>query len=218
MYPPNIEFRRATTVETCGWIEGNPASSDAAGFQQVGNVLCSVMVCAASTAPYCKTNVFAGDANLNGFSLFLCASNTRTETIYRFTTTSSMSENLATLGSTSVFTASSTAPSTSTLTLSSEHAGDTAARNSPSASATDNKSFSGESPSSITTATVKTGNEDTSQASATSYTSISPDPAAAASVSPTSIVGVVLGGVGAYKVPFRASPKLEKARFRVPSA
>ncbi|KAG5987999.1 hypothetical protein E4U43_004861, partial [Claviceps pusilla] len=191
-------------------FDGQRQWKHAAGLKaiQVLKRRTSVMVCAASTAPYCKTNVFAGDANLNGFSLFLCASNTRTETIYRFTTTSSMSENLATLGSASVFTASSTAPLTSTLTLSSEHAGDTAARNSPSASPTDNKSSSGESPSSITTATVKTGNGDTSQASATSHTSISPDPAAAVSVSPTSIVGVVLGGVGAYKVPLCASPKL----------
>lgn len=133
---------------------------------------------------------------MNGFSLFLCASNTRTETIYRFTTTSSMSKSLSTLGSTSLLASTSTSTLTSTSTSGSGHHHVTTAHISLGTSVTD-KSVSGASLS-ITTATDQAENGLTSQGTS-SYTSMSANPAAALSASPSSIVGVVLGGVGRCK-------------------
>ncbi|KAG6042703.1 hypothetical protein E4U39_005559 [Claviceps sp. Clav50 group G5] len=162
MSPANTApaLRRAATVETCGWIDGDP-----------------------------------GDANLNGFSLFLCASNTRTETIRRFTTTSSI-QNLPTLGSIS-FTAASTSAlasvPASTSTSSSEHHPDTAAHFSSGTSVGD-KSGSAESLSFTTTKVA--GNEVTSQDTHAPISSTSTTPATASLVSPTSIVGAALGGIG----------------------
>lgn len=139
---------------------------------------------------------------MNGFSLFLCASNTRTETIHRFTTTSSI-QNLPTLESIS-FTSPSTSASasvptsTSTSTSSSEHHPDTVAHVSSGTSVGD-KSGTAESLS-FTTTTVA-GNEVTSQDTHAPLSSTSTTPVAASLVSPTSIVGAALGGIGMYNVP-----------------
>ncbi|KAG6003868.1 hypothetical protein E4U21_001616 [Claviceps maximensis] len=108
-----------------------------------------------------------------------------------------MSENLPTLGSTSFLTASSSAPSPapSTLILSSQNSGDTATRHSSATSATGKPVSGGESPSITKATTETTGNGVLSQGAITSHASSSANPAATLSTSPTSIVGVVLGGV-----------------------
>ncbi|ODA77644.1 hypothetical protein RJ55_07273 [Drechmeria coniospora] len=46
----------------------------------------SVWMLYGDVAPYCKTNIFADDENLTGFSLFVCGADRITETILRYTT------------------------------------------------------------------------------------------------------------------------------------
>ncbi|KAK5993168.1 hypothetical protein PT974_06596 [Cladobotryum mycophilum] len=48
------------------------------------------MVCLDGRAPYCKTDVLSGDPELSGYSLFICDTDKVTDTILRYTTTSSI--------------------------------------------------------------------------------------------------------------------------------
>lgn len=76
----------------------------------------------ASAAPYCKTDIFAGDSNFEGYSLFICDSDTKTETVYRYTTMKSVINSATTLDPPTTFTPSSTSHPKSQTKLSSSSA------------------------------------------------------------------------------------------------
>ncbi|RDA84659.1 hypothetical protein CP532_3525 [Ophiocordyceps camponoti-leonardi (nom. inval.)] len=46
-------------------------------------------------APYCKTDVFASDSMLNGYSLFVCGTDRRTDTVFRFTSSTASSSSVS---------------------------------------------------------------------------------------------------------------------------
>ncbi|KND93915.1 hypothetical protein TOPH_01845 [Tolypocladium ophioglossoides CBS 100239] len=91
-----------STRDTCGWISGDPSccwsakgnpchistrcldKSPYSDLQEAAENL--DLICYGDVTPYCKTDVFAGDAKLNGFSLFICDTDRVTETVLRYTT------------------------------------------------------------------------------------------------------------------------------------
>ncbi|PFH57257.1 hypothetical protein XA68_15314 [Ophiocordyceps unilateralis] len=85
-------------------LEGGPRS-DARDGGDAARTL--DLVCQEQAAPYCKTDVFASDSKLDGFSLLICGTDRRTETAFRFTVVTS------TAPSSSIRTETSAAPPTS---------------------------------------------------------------------------------------------------------
>ncbi|KAF4585448.1 hypothetical protein GQ602_004753 [Ophiocordyceps camponoti-floridani] len=92
-------------------LEGGPRS-DARDGGDAARTL--DLVCRGEAAPYCKTDVFASDSIIDGFSLLICGTDRRTETAFRFTvdssTASSPSSRIQTATSLSSLTASTPIP------------------------------------------------------------------------------------------------------------
>ncbi|PNY18314.1 Uncharacterized protein TCAP_07570 [Tolypocladium capitatum] len=87
------------SIVGCCWsAKGNPCristrcldKSPVSDLQEAAENL--DLLCYGDVTPYCKTNVFAGDPKLNGFSLFICNTDRVTETILRYTTITTGSE------------------------------------------------------------------------------------------------------------------------------
>ncbi|KAG8413248.1 hypothetical protein J3458_012833 [Metarhizium acridum] len=83
----------------------------------------SAMLCVASAAPYCKTDIFSGGPDIDGYSLFICDSDTKADTIYRYTTARSRADNAMTLDSITTFIPSSTSHRQSKTTISGVYTG-----------------------------------------------------------------------------------------------
>ncbi|PHH81174.1 hypothetical protein CDD80_6 [Ophiocordyceps camponoti-rufipedis] len=67
------------------------------------------LVCRGEAAPYCKTDVFAADSILDGFSLLICGADRRTETAFRFTVDSSTASSPSSTNQTATSSSSLTA-------------------------------------------------------------------------------------------------------------
>ncbi|QUC18951.1 uncharacterized protein UV8b_03192 [Ustilaginoidea virens] len=155
------------------------------------NESASAMICAGSASPYCKTNVFGGDSNIEGYSLYVCDSDTRPETVYRFTTTSSAREDLPTLSPISSFSTSSTALEKTTGGQTSTLGTNTAIASSATSPATDSL------PNMVTPPPPPPPPPSSLIQSSTSLAATTKSESPSFPASPTSIAGVVLGAVAA---------------------
>ncbi|KAG8413247.1 hypothetical protein J3458_012833 [Metarhizium acridum] len=145
------------------------------------DVLSSTPSSVASAAPYCKTDIFSGGPDIDGYSLFICDSDTKADTIYRYTTARSRADNAMTLDSITTFIPSSTSHRQSKTTISGVYTGSGIP---------------------ITRSSLYISSErglwSTSVITATKNPSTSMTSSGALTKSPAAMVGMVIGSAGLY--------------------